>query len=131
MLLNSLGKASLGCLGKLHGVSQTTAYYLVRWEAERLSDSAIPQDIQEIEFDEMSQFLQPKPTTGGLARHCIVVDGEPLPGRLAIVMLQPSVVLQGSPTPIHLPVLYRCPGEFCQDAPARTTGNREISGGKH
>ena len=67
MLLKSLGKASLGYLGKLHGVSQTTAYYLVRWEAERWSHPAIPQDIEEIKFDEMSQFLQPKPTTGGLS----------------------------------------------------------------
>ena len=65
VLLYSLGKASFGFLGKLFGVSRTTAYNWVRREAEGLPDPAIAQDIQEIEFDEMWLFLQSKKTTGG------------------------------------------------------------------
>ena len=90
VLLYSLGKASFGFLGKLFGVSRTTAYNWVRREAEGLPDPAIAQDIQEIEFDEMWPFLHSKKTTGGLSRPWIVVHGAPLPGLLAVVMLQPS-----------------------------------------
>jgi len=60
VLLYSLGKASFGFIGKLFGVSRTTAYNWIRREAEGLPAPEVASSIQEIEFDEMWHFLQSK-----------------------------------------------------------------------
>lgn len=90
VLLYSLGKASFGFIGKLFGVSRTTAYNWIRREAEGLPDPEVGSSIQEIEFDEMWHFLQSKKTNGGLSKPWIVVHGELSPGLLAVVMLTRS-----------------------------------------
>lgn len=89
VLLYSLGKASFGFIGKLFGVSRTTAYNWIRREAEGLPDPKVGSSIHQIEFDEMWHFLQSKKTSAGLSKPWIVVHGELSPGLLAVVMLAP------------------------------------------
>ena len=90
VILYSLGKASFGFLGKLFGVSRSLTYRWIKAEAQLLPEPEISADIKEIEFDEMWHFIQSKKTKNGSSKRWIVVQGEPLPGLSAIVMLQPS-----------------------------------------
>jgi hypothetical protein len=90
VILYSLGKSSFGFLGKLFGVSRTTAYYWIRQAATTIDEPTITENIQEIEFDEMWHFLQSKKGNFGSLRPWIVALGEPLPGYSVVVMLQHS-----------------------------------------
>jgi transposase len=49
IILYSLGKSSFGFLGKLFGVSRTTAYYWIRHAAARIDEPTSTENIQEIE----------------------------------------------------------------------------------
>ena len=89
IILYSLGKASFGFIGKLFGVSRTTAYYWIRDAAAQIDEPTIAGDIQAIAFDEMWHFLQSKKARFGLSKRWIVAQGELLPGCLVVVMLQP------------------------------------------
>ena len=93
MILYALGKASFGFLGKLLGVSRTTAYHWIRAEAERLGEPEVPGGICEMEFDEMWHFVGSKKTSDGSSRRWIVAHGEVSPGLWAVVMLAPSAGL--------------------------------------
>jgi transposase len=88
--LYSLGKSSFGFLGKLFGVSRTTAYYWICQAAETITEPTIDHNIQTIDFDEMWHFLQSKKENSGLSKPWIIAQGEPLPGYSVVVMLQPS-----------------------------------------
>ena len=90
VILYSLGKASFGFLAKLFGVSRSLTYRWIKAEAESVPEPDIPDDIKEIEFDEMWHFIRSKKTKDGLSKRWIVAHGELLPGLLAIVILQPS-----------------------------------------
>jgi transposase len=90
IILYSLGKSSFGFLGKLFGVSRTTAYYWSRHAAASMDEPALTANIQEIEFDEMWHFLQAKQATVGSLRPWIVALGEPVPGYAVVVMLHHS-----------------------------------------
>ncbi|MEI2770797.1 MAG: hypothetical protein V9G98_08710 [Candidatus Competibacter sp.] len=90
VILYALGKASFGFLGKLFGVSRTTAYHWIRAEAERLGEPEVPGGICEMEFDEMWHFVGSKKTSDGSSRRWIVAHGEVSPGLWAVVMLAPS-----------------------------------------
>jgi transposase len=90
VILYSLGKASFGFLAKLLGVSRTTTYYWIRQAATSTDEPTIAPDVQEIEFDEMWHFIQSKKEKFGSLKPWIVVQGEPLPGYLVVVMLQRS-----------------------------------------
>ncbi len=87
-ILYSMGKASYGFIGKLFGVSRTTAYNWIKKVSSEIEYPSISEDIKEIEFDEMWDFIQSKKTRNGLLKHWIVA--ELLPGLLGIVMLKPS-----------------------------------------
>ena len=93
VILYALGKASFGFLGKLLGVSRTTAYHWIRAEAERLGEPEVPGGIREMEFDEMWHFVGSKKTSDGSSRRWIVAHGEVSPGLWAVVMLAPSAGL--------------------------------------
>ena len=90
MILYALGKASFGFLGKLFGVSRTTAYHWIRAEAERIGEPKVAGDIREMEFDEMWHFIGSKKTSDGSSRRWIVAHGALSPGWWAVVMLTPS-----------------------------------------
>ncbi|HRC72403.1 MAG TPA: hypothetical protein PK880_07690 [Candidatus Competibacter sp.] len=63
VILYALGKASFGFLGKLFGVSRTTAYHWIRAEAERLGEAKVPGGLLEMEFDELWHFTGSKKQT--------------------------------------------------------------------
>ncbi len=90
VILYALGKASFGFLGKLFGVSRTTAYQWIRAEAERLGEPKVAGDIREMEFDEMWHFIGSKKTSAGSSKPWIVAHGAVSPGWWAVVMLTPS-----------------------------------------
>ena len=90
IILYSLGKSSFGFLGKLFGVSRTTAYYWVRQVAEATEEPTIGDEICSIDFDEMWHFIQSKKESSGLLKPWIIVQGELLPGYSVVVMLQRS-----------------------------------------
>ena len=90
VILYALGKASFGFLGKLFGVSRTTAYHWIRAEAERRGEPEVPGHIQEMEFDEMWHFIGSKKTNAGSSRRWIVAHGAVSPGWSVVVMLTPS-----------------------------------------
>ena len=90
VILYSLGKASFGFLGKLFGVSRTLTYRWIKGEAQSLPEPVVPNNIKEIEFDEIWHFIQSKKTKDGSSRPWIVTQGELSPGLSVIVMLQLS-----------------------------------------
>jgi transposase-like protein len=90
VIVYSLGKASFGFLAKLLGVSRTTTYYWIRQAAASTDEPTIAPDVQAIEVDEMWHFMQSKKEKFGSLQPWIVVQGEPLPGYLVVVMRQRS-----------------------------------------
>ncbi len=77
-------------LGKILGHSPSIIY---RWVVEAMGKTQEPvvsSDIMEMEFDEMWHFIGSKKTSFGSLKRLIVVQGEPLPGLQAIVILQHS-----------------------------------------
>ena len=92
IILYAMGKSSYGFLGKLFGVSRSTAYKWIKKVAEVIEEPVISNSIKEIEFDEMWHFIQSKKTKNGLSKPWIVAQGELLPGLSAVLMLQPSNV---------------------------------------
>ncbi|WP_339040220.1 hypothetical protein [Candidatus Lariskella endosymbiont of Hedychridium roseum] len=90
VMLYSLGKGSFSMLCKILGHSPSIIY---RWVVEAMGKTQEPvvfSDIMEMEFDEMWHFIGSKKTSLGSLRQLIVVQGEPLPGLQAIVILQHS-----------------------------------------
>ena len=90
VILYSIGKSSFGFLAKLFGVSRTTTYYWIRDIAAITDGPSIPNDIREIDFDEMWHFIQSKKRSSGLSKRWIIAQGELLPGYSVVVMLQHS-----------------------------------------
>ena len=90
VLLYSTARTSFRRIGKILGIDHTLVYYWVREAAESLPDPAIPNDIKEVEFDEMWHFIKSKKTSSGLSKPWSVVQGEPLPGLQVVVMLRHS-----------------------------------------
>ncbi len=92
IILYAVGKSSYGFLGKLFGVSRSTAYKWIKKVAEVIEEPVISNSIKEIEFDEIWHFIQSKKTKNGLSKPWIVAQGELLLGLSVVVMLQPSNV---------------------------------------
>lgn len=90
VILYSLGKGSYGFIAKLFGVTPAAVLKWVRQEAAGLPEPEVPGGILEMEFDEMWHFVGSKKTSAGSSRPWIVLQGEPSPGLLAVVMLRPS-----------------------------------------
>ena len=90
IILYAIGKSSFGFLGKLFGVSRSTAYKWIKSIAEDIEEPVISGSIKEIEFDEMWHFIQSKKTKNGSSKPWIVAQGELLPGLSVVVMLKPS-----------------------------------------
>ena len=90
VILYALSKSSFGFLGKLFGVSRTTAYYWIRDIAETMAEPVIAANIHAIEFDEMWHVLQSKKRKSGSSKPWIIAQGELSPGYSVVVMLQPS-----------------------------------------
>lgn len=90
VILYAVGKGSFGFIAKLFGVTPPAVLKWIRQEAVTMKDPEISGSIKEMEFDEMWHFIRSKKTKNGSSKRWIVLQGEPLPGLSAVVMLQPS-----------------------------------------
>ena len=90
VILYSIGKSSYGFIAKLFGVTSPAVMKWLKKEALSIKEPVVESTIRNIEFDEMWHFIQSKKTRDGLSKPWIVMQGEPLPGLSAIVMLKPS-----------------------------------------
>ena len=66
VLLYSLGKGSYTNLAKIFGVSNGTIHNWVVEAAKALPDPSVPDDVKEIEFDEMWHYIGKKNKSCGL-----------------------------------------------------------------
>ena len=90
ILLYAMAKGSFRMMGRLLGVSHTLIYRWIREYGESLPEQEASGDIQEMEFDEMWHFIGKKKQNFGSSKPLTVIQGEPWPGCLAIVILQRS-----------------------------------------
>ena len=90
VLFYGLGKASFTMLGKLFGHSPSVIYRWIKEAGLALPDEEIPNNIKEIEFDEMWHFLGKKNENFGSSRPWTALRAEPSPGLQAVVMLRRS-----------------------------------------
>jgi transposase-like protein len=90
VILYSIGKSSYGFIAKLFGVTSPAVMKWLKKEALSIDEPVVDATIKSIEFDEMWHFIQSKKTKNGLSKPWTVIQGEPLPGLSAIVMLKPS-----------------------------------------
>jgi len=90
VMLYSLGKGSFNMIGKILGHSPSIIYRWIRKEMQITTEPVVTSDIKEMEFDEMWHFVGSKKTRDGLSKQWIVLEGELLPGLLALVMLRRS-----------------------------------------
>lgn len=65
VLLYSQGKGSYNMLAKIYGTWPSLIYRWVKEAGERLPDPEVPEDITEMEFDEMWHFIGSKKETLG------------------------------------------------------------------
>ena len=90
ILLYAMAKGSFRMLGRILNTNHTMVYRWIRQFGESPPESTVSEDIKEMEFDEMWHFIGKKKENFGSSRRLIVVEGEPWPGCLAIVILQLS-----------------------------------------
>jgi transposase-like protein len=90
VLLYAMAKGSYRMMGKILGIDHTQVYRWIRSFGESLPEPAIPDNITEIEFDEMWHFIGSKKTVFGSSKPLTVVQGELWPGCSAAVILQLS-----------------------------------------
>ena len=88
VLLYASGKFSYGFIARLFNVSRTAVLKWIRGFAQQIPELPITSEIKEIEFDEMWHFLNSKKTKYGHGKPWTVLQVEPSPGLLAIVMLR-------------------------------------------
>ena len=82
VMLYSLGKGSYSMLAKIFGVTNGTIHNWVAEVANALPESEIPQEIKEIEFDEMWHFIVKKNENCGLSKRLTADQVEWLHGYL-------------------------------------------------
>ena len=85
VMLYSLGKGSYTMLAKIFGVTNGTIHNWVTAAANALPDAEIPQDIEEIEFDEMWHYIGKKNESCGSSKQLTVEQTEWLRGCWASV----------------------------------------------
>lgn len=89
-LCYALGKASVGFLANLFGVSRTTTSDGIRQAASILEEPTLEADLQELDVAEMWPVSQATNDTSGFFKPWIVAPGEPWPGGSVVVMRQRS-----------------------------------------
>jgi len=88
ILLYSMGSTSYRYIAYLLGVSHVSVYKWIRSAAASIPEPDIPDDIKEIELDEMWHFLGSKKTKDGYGKPMIVVKGVVSPGLWAAVIVK-------------------------------------------
>jgi len=93
ILLYATARTSFRRIGKILGVDHSLVYRWIREVAESLPEPVVSKGISEVELDEMWHFIKDKKTANfGLSKQLTVVQGEPLRGLQAIVILKQSNV---------------------------------------
>ena len=85
VILYGLGKGSYSMLAKIFGVTNGTIHNWVTEAANGLPDISVPDEITEIEFDEMWHYIGKKNENYGSSRQLTVQQVEQLHGCLASV----------------------------------------------
>ncbi len=80
MLLYS--KSSFRWLGKLFGVAHTSVYKWIMLYARKLPKPKVPENLQEVEIDEMWHFIDSKKTNYGSGKPIVGSSKKLLPGWL-------------------------------------------------
>jgi len=88
ILLYTMCRTSFRRIGKLLDVDHSLVYRWIREAAESLPEPVVPNDITQVEIDEMWHFIKSKKTNIGLSKQLTVVQGEPLHGLQVVVMLK-------------------------------------------
>lgn len=88
ILLYAMGKGSFRMLGKILKIKHTLVYRWIRDFGKSLPQPKVPNDIKEIEFDEVWHFVGSKKTGFGSLKQLIEVHVELLPGSWADEILQ-------------------------------------------
>lgn len=89
VLLYSMGKSSFRWLGKLFKVAHTSVYKWIILYAKKLPRPPVPDELREVEIDEMWHFIDSKKTNYGFGKHIAGSSKELLPGWLVSVTLKP------------------------------------------
>ena len=88
ILLYAMGKGSFRMLGKILQIKHTLVYRWIKEYGENLPEPKVPNDVKEIEFDEVWHFVGLKKTSYGFLRQLIEVHEKQLPGSWVNEMLQ-------------------------------------------
>ena len=88
ILLYAMGKGSFRMIGKILNIKHTLVYRWIRDFGKSLPEPKVPNDIKEIEFDEVWHFVGSKKTSFGSLKQLIAVHEELLPGSWADEILQ-------------------------------------------
>jgi len=82
ILWYAMGKGSYRMMGRILSVDHSLVYRWIRDFGKSLAQPKIPQDIKEIEFDEVWHFVGLKKTSCGCLKQLIALHEERLPGFL-------------------------------------------------
>ena len=88
LLMYGSGKASYGMIARLFNVSRSAVLYWIRSMGSKLPEPVVDTEIEAVNIDEMSHFLNKKNEKFGFGRQWTVVTTKPSDGLLAIVMLK-------------------------------------------
>ncbi len=90
ILLYSAGRCSFRMIAKFLKCSHGTVYYWLKNLGVSLPEPEIPENTQDVEFDEMWHFLKKSLKNYGLSKEFVVFQVKHLGGLRGVVILKPS-----------------------------------------
>ena len=88
ILWYAMGKGSYRMIGRILGLDHSLVYRWIRDFGAGLAEPKVPNDVVEMEFDEVWHFVGLKKTSYGYLKQLIAAHKELLPGFLAGAILQ-------------------------------------------
>ena len=89
VLLYSMGKSSFRWLGRLFKVAHTSVYKWIMQYAKKIPKAKVPENLKEVEIDEMWHFVDSKKTRYGFGKPIVESSKKLLHGWLVSVTLKP------------------------------------------
>jgi transposase len=87
ILWYAMGKGSYRMIGRILGLDHSLVYRWIRDFGSGLPEPKVPNDVKEVEFDEVWHFVGLKKTSFGFLKQLITVHEKQLPGSLADAIL--------------------------------------------